>query len=315
MKIITILMILLASLVYSDNGSMAGSFLRYGMDARSEALGRAVVSDNTNYGYSYFFNPSNISLHKKNEVMVNYRKLALDRNLGSFSYIYPATEEASIAFNWNYAMTTDFDEYDNDGNKTGNFDYAENAICMTFGVKLKNELRIGFTGKYLWAVIPEFDSSEDNVNATGIALDIGAGYDLKIKGEIISLGAAARNIKGSFKWNSDKIYSDPKQITNDFPTSYDAGASYSPSFLKDLTIYSAYGTSSENYKEYRTGAEYSYQNGDNLFQFRAGHNNTNPAFGFGYSFAFKSVIIASDIAYSIEETDENPVTLSLKCLF
>ncbi|PID30910.1 MAG: hypothetical protein CR982_00660 [Candidatus Cloacimonadota bacterium] len=304
------------SLFATTDGSKAGSFLRYGMDARGEALGRALVAEYKDTGFSAFYNPSVLSTVEKYSLSSSYRSLSLDRNLGHVGISIPLRGEAGVSLNWIYGYTTDFNKRDNDGNIYDIFSYNENMFSLSFGLKLKTGLRFGITGKYLWARVPEFDYTGETVNATGIAADLGISYQKETQFGDFSFGAVARNIKGSFKWDSKAVFSEPKTKTDKFPSTYEIGLNYIPQFSRDLKLYLAESFSDEGYYGFKMGIEYMYMFRETKFFIRSGINNDTVCSGVGLQYNYNNYLIDFDFSYGYEDMGESePKTFSVKFTF
>ena len=202
---ITILILTGVILLFSsETAGMAGSFLRYGLDARSESLGRAVTAD-TGCAFSIFFNPAAASAFSEKQVLAGMKILSMDRRFAYLSYLHPIKNKAVISAGLLYSGTADIEARDKYGDQFGTYSYNENMFYLNFGIRPKEFLAIGVTTKIIWVRFPEFDTDGETVSSLTFAYD--AGFDVFVPGvEGLTAGLALRNVKGKNSWSSDKVW-------------------------------------------------------------------------------------------------------------
>ena len=122
--LIIFLVVLLSSLGFSrETGGYAGSFLRYGLDARGEALGRTMVSDVKVNTSSYYYNPSLVVNTINKNIFLNYRSLSFDRKFMYAGFSMPLRKEAALALGILHTGTEDFDGTDSSGEIYDSFNF------------------------------------------------------------------------------------------------------------------------------------------------------------------------------------------------
>jgi hypothetical protein len=300
----------------SQTAGSAGSFLRYGLDARSESLGRAVTAD-TSSAYAVFFNPATASAVTEMQILTGMKILSMDRNFAYLSYIHPVKGNAAISAGILYSGTGDIEARDKYGNQFDTYSYNENLFYLNFGLKPKKFLSIGVTAKILWSRFPEFDALNETVSSFTFAYD--AGCNIFIPGlEGLVLGAAARNIKGKNSWDSSMVWTDGTASTDYYPATYTFGAAWNPAFNPDLGIFAS--INSDDFKEvsYGAGVEWinRFEKENSSIAIRTGTVSGQLSFGLGFEFiAFGKKMIA-DYSFTHEGISEyDPHSLSWRFFF
>lgn len=319
-----VLMILLLSVSFlqtvaaRETGGYAGSFLRYGLDARSEAMGRAMVAD-VNSSFSAYFNPAAISYVESPEIMTNYRSLSLDRKFMYVGYAMPIKakkikNKAAISVGYLYSGTSDIDSRDFDGNKIDTFSFNENMFHITFSIMPKDYISIGVTSKILYARFPEFNGLNETESSTGIAIDAGVNVAIPSYRDL-KVALAVKDLKGKYSWDSKKVWSEGYQKTDNFPTTVLYGFSWSPKLYDGLVVNAALETREKD-TIYNLGAEYKHDFDDKAVLIRGGSRDSSLAFGFGLEFDIYGYTTVFDYAYTYEDiTPDDPQTVSLRVLF
>lgn len=309
--ILIITFTLIASLSSTETAGMAGAFLRYGLDARSESLGRAMTAD-INSAYSIFFNPATASSVTEKQILTGMKILSMDRSFAYLSYVHPVKNNAVISAGILYSGTSYIEARDKDGVQFDTFSHNENMFYLNFGIRPKEFLSIGVTTKLLWARFPEFDISGESVNSLTFAYDAGCNIFIpQYKGLI--LGVTAKNVKGKNTWDSSNVWTDGTATTDYYPISYSFGTAWYPEFNKEIGIYS--DINSENFKSYGYGfgVEWSkrYEEKNSSVSFRLGTISGLLSAGFGYEFRLFDKKMIIDYSYTQEDISEfDPHSLS-----
>lgn len=324
-KKILLLIILITSfnLFAKELGGYAGGFLRYGLDARSEAMGRSNVADGTD-GYSFFYNPANVGFVSEREVLTNYRFLSMDRNFIYVGYLTPLNKnislkkQAVLAVGILYAGVTDIDGRDNDGNNFGTFSFNENMFHLTFSMKPKEYLSVGVSSKILYSRFPELDGNDETVSSLGIGIDVGVVYNTPFH-KNLSLAMAVKDIKAKYNWNSNKVWSKGTDKIDYFPTQYEIGASWKTPFNENFLLNASTTFTSENTSEYHFGVEFNekFEN-DRSMAFRLGTNSGQISAGIGMIFkVYEGYDLSFDYSYTMEEIspEYDPHTISMRMIF
>ncbi|MDD4204564.1 MAG: hypothetical protein PHH55_00595 [Candidatus Delongbacteria bacterium] len=310
------ILITAAFLAASETAGYAGAFLRYGLDARSESLGRAVTAD-TRSAYSLFFNPASASHVTERQVLCGMKILSMDRKFAYLSYVHPINRGATVSGGILYTGTGDIEGRDKYGDQFATYSYNENLFYLNFGLRPKEFLSIGVTAKLIWARFPELDHSEETVSSLTFAYDIGAIAVLP-KYTDLSFGLSARNVKGKNSWDSSDVWSDGSSSYDYFPVSWSAGAAWNPSFNRELSFYA--DINSIDLKDYGHGFGLEwikkFENNNSSIAFRAGTVSGWLSLGFGYEFVISSKKMIVDYAYTHEDISVwDPHTVSWRFYF
>ncbi len=299
----------------SETSGQAGAFLRYGLDARSESLGRAVVAD-TSSAFSVFFNPATLSSVRERQILTGMKILSLDRKFAYLLYSQSAGEKASLSLGLLYTGTGGIEGRDRGGIQFATYSYNENLFYLSFGIMPKEYLSAGVSAKILWTRLPEFDSAGETVSSLTFAYD--TGIVLHPPGtEGFTVGLSARNIKGKNSWDSSRVWSDGSASTDYFPISYSAGISWIPVFNPDLGFHFETNTFDFKTSGYGAGIEWKkdFENKSGIM-LRTGTVSGQLSFGLGYKFFAAGKKIIFDYAYTNEGITRNdPHSLSWRFFF
>ncbi|MDA3839169.1 MAG: hypothetical protein PF574_09345 [Candidatus Delongbacteria bacterium] len=310
MKTTFIILITLVMNVFADDiAGQAGAFLRYGLDARSEALGRSVVAD-TKSTFSTYFNPATAAYTTETSIMTGMKILAFDRNFAYLSYLMPVNNNAGIGVGILYSGTDEIEGRDTDGNFYKELSYNENLFYVSFGLRPKDFLTFGVNVKVLYARFPDFNAEEETVSSLTFAFDVGATVIIPKTNNLI-IGLSARNFKGKNEWNSKDNWSDGQASSDYYPVSYTIGASWIPPFNEDLGFYGSLSSDEFENIHYGFGVELNQNFKENIFSIRGGTNSGDLSFGLGYEFFILKKKVIMDYSYTAEGIAEfNPHTIS-----
>ncbi|MFC1477024.1 hypothetical protein ACFL6L_01000 [candidate division KSB1 bacterium] len=211
-----------------DRGGYAGVFLRLGLGARAKALGGAYVGNSID-GYSGYYNPAGLGSLQNREVYFSYRSMSLDRTFRYVGVALPMPPMAGMSVGWIHAGTENIDGRDFSGNHTKMYTDSQNGFLFGFGLQLPGEVNIGVGGTYLRETLLD-------VTATGFGINLGILYRPL---PYLSLGAAARDIRAHYAWNTESLYERGSSINDDFPEVYTFGTAltvnkYNTEILCDL---------------------------------------------------------------------------------
>lgn len=323
-KYLTALLIITAGLLQArDNGGAAGAFLRYGLDARSEALGRSVTAD-TKSSYNFYFNPASLAASRETTIMLNYRKLSLDRSFAYMGFSLPLKEKAVASIGWLYAGVSDIEGRDFDGVQFDTYSFNENMFHLSFALQLRENVSAGINLKLLYTRLPEFGADSKDISTNSFLGDFGVNWKVN-QVEGLHLAAALKNLGGKYSWDSKKYWSKGSAKVDKMPYSYDIGASYQSPEVPGTTFNTGCEISSNQNYTVKSGIEYTYGVENQQVSLRAGlssytSDNKNyintPTYGAGYQFTIAKFTSIIDYAFVQEDiSPDNPHTISWRFFF
>lgn len=288
-----------------SNAGTAGAFLRMGLGARALAMGDVGVAIPGN-GYGIFYNPASLPYLEKKTVLTTYNYLSLDRHLNFIGFATPLhppaaesgkTLSAGLGIGWINAGPGELEGRDTDGNPIGTFENSENAFYFSFALRLADRIAVGFSPKVLYNSFPDL-TEEESLSATRLGFDAGI---LVNPWRELYLGAQARHINAQYRWDTSTIWGDDgTTITDEFPRIYRCGAAYYFDF--GLLLAGEFETSDQEDNQIHAGAEYSFKpTGPYCFDLRAGYDDKDLAFGFGFGFLIWKLRGQLDYAYQIQD--------------
>jgi hypothetical protein len=266
-------------------GGYAGAFLRMGIAARSEAMGRAYVAMIEGVE-SAFFNPASVAMFQRRELNTSFRPLTLDR---SFAYIglglpiHPKADSSGRALNgglsvsWVHAGVGNIDARDSDGAKYGSLSTAENAFNIAFALQPHTRATIGIGLRVVMNRFAGVTQDNGNLSSNSFGFDLGALIEMM---DGVRVGFAARNLNLKYSWNTQEVYERGTTNFDKFPRAVSAGVAVSR-LAPWLTLAAEYEK-----REFRDGALHlgALANYRNFVQMRLGLNDSQPTFGAGYTF-------------------------------
>jgi hypothetical protein len=306
---ISLLVALLVMLTHSasagSNAGTAGAFLRMGLGARALSMGDVGVALPGN-PYGIYYNPASLPYLTERTVLTTYNYLSLDRHfnfVGFASPLKPPSAEpgkvlsAGVGVGWINAGPGTLEGRDTDGNYIGDFDYADNAFYFSFALRLTNIVSVGFSPVVVYGSFPDL-SDDESLYSTRLGFDAGI---LVNPYDRLYLGAQARHINAQYRWDTGTIWDESGTTRTDkFPRIYRFGASYDFDF--GLLVTGEFETSDEEDNQIHTGLEYTYSIFDPyIFNFRAGYDDQDLAFGIGFGFDVWKVRGQLDYAYQIQD--------------
>jgi len=177
------------------SGLTGAAFLKVGVGARAVSLGSAytaVAGDAT----QLFWNPAGIAIDNGMQVTINYNQWIADldhaaigvtRHFGSLGTIGVGVVSMGLSGiesdrDFVPGFIEDFEPFDT---RTGDYDYQDLAIGVTWARQVTDRLALGATGKMI-------SESIDEESGTCYALDVGAIYRVGFRGARI--GARLNNL-------------------------------------------------------------------------------------------------------------------------
>lgn len=163
----------------------AGSYLKIGVGPRALSLGEAYVSlcqDAT----SLYWNPAGLSLMKVGELMLSSNDLSLNSRQDLVLMAFPMRKKFGLGFYGNYYSIGDIER------RSGPVDVAEGKVEAKnillgagLGVKLRSDLSLGISGKYI-------NETLDKDKAKSFGVDLG----MMGKVSFLEYGVSLQNLGG-----------------------------------------------------------------------------------------------------------------------
>ncbi|ACF13599.1 conserved hypothetical protein [Chloroherpeton thalassium ATCC 35110] len=220
---------LLSLLLFQDalQAQVAGSaapYARMGFSSRGMALGNAgsaVVLDGEFHPY---YNPAVLAFSEFYMAHASYAALSLDRKLNFVSVSGKVGPGAGLGFSWINSGVSDIDGRDSDGNATGNFSTSENLFMLSFANRFSPAFSVGVN---LRGYLADFYDGVESSFAVGF--DVGAIYRVRPDSlSSLAFAVAIQDVKSKYEWDTTPIYDlDGTNTTDDLPTTYKLGASFS----------------------------------------------------------------------------------------
>lgn len=161
----------LASAIQGDAGEEI-ALLEIGPGARAHGLGAAYVAHQAD-ATSAYWNPANLAYIKNNEFSTMQNKLSTEASYYYLGGAFPANN-FSWGINWLQIELPDIEETsaslnNNEVEILNNFTYHATALILGVGLKITEEIAIGFNGKYISKKLSE-GYGESNGQSFGIGL-------------------------------------------------------------------------------------------------------------------------------------------------
>lgn len=273
------------SAVMADPGKTAAAqFLKFDVAARAAGMGGAFagVADDAS---ALYYNPAGLGDLIDREALVSYVSLYSELpdpvSLYYLSYVHP-TPWATFGGSLTYLGSGDIPGYDLSGNQGNTFKTRDLALSFGLGKRFWEDLALGAGLKLISSKIEEASSNP------GIALDLGALYEIPIPG--LLLGAAIKNLGMPLKYDDGK--------SSDLPLMLKTGLSYSIVKTEEQKLQAALDANipKDGSTYVSAGLEYWYQR---AFGLRLGYNGSasDPGGGFTLGAGFKGANFGLDYAY------------------
>ena len=176
-----IVFILTASFTFGQN---TYDFLNVDMSARAASLGGSFSTNNDDVDV-LFYNPAGMSFLEKNPVSFSFVKHLMDINLFSLAYSTEFENVGRFGTAIKYINYGSFDEADEFGNRTGEFNAGELAFILGYTNEFSENFYYGTNAKVIYSSIADESSS-------AIALDLGINYE--VPDQKLNLAAAVLNL-------------------------------------------------------------------------------------------------------------------------
>ena len=276
MKIFILFCSFFISAFASPIGGFQGSFTNIVSDAKSAGIGGIGIVDNQN-PFGTYYNPALIN-SKKYLIGISYNHLSLDRYNHSIivGFKIPPKARASIGYvgsgvkNINGRSTT--------GKITDSYKWSNQHLFFTFGISPFNKLKFG--GK----LNIYFQNLIDEVNATGLGLDVGI---FSNPWNNLKFAFTVKNIMAKSNWKIDMSDGTMRDYNEYFPLILSFGGLYN--FNKNLKIISElnfYNDIDFGYigNENKYGLEYRIHKFENPIILGFGYNSKEVSLGFSLPF-------------------------------
>lgn len=176
-----IVFILTASFTFGQN---TYDFLNVDMSARAASLGGSFSANNDDVDV-LFYNPAGLSFLEKDPVSFSFVKHLMDINLFSLAYSTEFENIGRFGTAIKYINYGSFDEADEFGNRTGEFNAGELAFILGYTNEFSENFYYGANAKVIYSSIADESSS-------AIALDLGINYE--IPNQKLNFAAAVLNL-------------------------------------------------------------------------------------------------------------------------
>lgn len=274
-------------------GGYAGAFLRMGVAARSEAMGRAYVAV-VEGNESAFYNAASVVMLQRRELNLSFRPLTLDRNFAYIAIglpIHPKADSSGRALNgglsvsWIHAGVDNIDARDFDGEKYASLSNSENAFNLSFALQPHPRAALGLSVRIVMNRLNGVTQDEGNLSSNTTGFDFGALFELM---DGVRLGVAARNVNLKYSWNTQEVYERGTTNFDKFPRAFRTGIAISRpwSWLTLAADYERRVATTRNKNRFiaETWHVGALANLRNFAQLRLGLNDGQPTLGAGYAF-------------------------------
>jgi hypothetical protein len=274
-------------------GGYAGAFLRMGVAARSEAMGRAYVAV-VEGNESAFYNAASVAMLQRRELNLSFRPLTLDRTFAYIAVGLPVRPKADssgraldggLSVSWIHAGVDNIDARDFDGEKYAKLSNSENAFSLSFALQAHRRATIGLSVRVVMNRFNGVTQDEGNLSSNTTGFDFGALIE-PVDG--VRLGAAVRNLNLKYSWNTQEVYERGTTNFDRFPRAFRAGVAISRpwSWLTVAADYERRAATTRNKKRFIDATWHvgAMTNLRNFVQLRLGLNDGQPTLGAGYAF-------------------------------
>lgn len=285
-------------------GGYAGAFLRNGLAARSEAMGRAYVAM-AEGNEAAFYNPASVAFFPNRELTTSVRVLSLDRTFAYASFglpIHPKPDSSGnvvnggLSLSWIHARVDNISARDFDGEEYATLSNSENAFNLSFALQPNKRFAIGLTGKVVLNRLPGVTRENGTLSTSSFGFDFGAMLQ-PVAG--VRIGFAATNVKVKYTWKTEEVYERGTQNIDKFPRGLRAGIAVTK--IKPWLTLAA----DIEKRQFRDGTLHlgAIANIKTLGDLRLGLNDGQPAFGAGYRFGLFGKI--SELHYAFVSRTDN----------
>ena len=173
---------------YAEAGKSGLSFLKLGASARGIAMGDA-MSANVSGAAATYYNPAGLlnssAEDSRTQVMLMHKEWIQDTRTEYFATSFWLGDNDALGFFLNSTTIAEIEIRTRPGTPEGTFTARNFSIGASYAHAIGENLRVGFTGKFLYEKIFVDEAS-------GLAFDFGVQYVTSI--ENLSVGASLSNL-------------------------------------------------------------------------------------------------------------------------
>ncbi|OGC41871.1 hypothetical protein A2Y85_01835 [candidate division WOR-3 bacterium RBG_13_43_14] len=180
--------------LYAGAGDAGAAFLKIPVDARIVGMGEASVSfvDNAS---AMFYNPAGLGKIKSLDITFMHNAWLLGMNHEYLSSAFAVQKIGTFGIAFNYWGSGAIPIITIRGDSTGEtFSASDWTISLGYG-RVFGDLSVGGSFKYL-------KESNEEFGASSMSIDLGAGYDLPIKG--LKAGMSVTNLGSGFSLDQEQ---------------------------------------------------------------------------------------------------------------
>ena len=209
-----LLVSLAATAVTAGEGGHAGAMYRIGIGAQSLGIGGAVVSL-AQEPSAILSNPAGAAYTSGGTFVASRTMLAADRSVNVLGFGRRLDARAGFSIAWVNAGVGNVQGFDANGDATGDLANGDNLVSATFGTNF-GFVAAGVSAKW-------YRHELDDRNSTGWLFDLGV-LARPVQG--LRIGAAVRDLVGKEIWTSDRGSTGMFRVSDEYPATVAAGASY-----------------------------------------------------------------------------------------
>lgn len=267
-----------ALLTAGEQARFAGSFLRLGTTARSQAMGGAFTAE-LDRSFTAYHNPAGVAFLESRRIGFTHHFLPLNRRLSATSFATGLAPTAGLGVAWVSAGVDRIDGRNDAGEHTQYLSTREDAIYFSFAQRLNPRFSLGVSVKILYQQLP-LNSSQ--VGGKGVGFDVGLMFRPE-RGAVLAL--MAQDLGSNYQWKTDKVLDKGGIYRESFPTRYRLGTAFD---YRDVRVVADLGLvrGAREVLGYslRVGTEYRYRE---HYYLRGGFGNARLAFGGGINWSFR----------------------------
>lgn len=234
------------------------NFLRLDVDAKSAALAGSYVSAENDVN-SIFYNPAGLATLQQPQISAGFFKYLMDINSGNAAYSQKYKDAGYFGIGVRYVNYGSFDKVDENYVNQGTFSANDLAVSLGYANTYDSVFHFGANVKFIYSNIDVYKS-------TGLALDLGALYD--IPSYLTTIGVSLLNAGAQIS-----TYNGVKEK---LPLDLRVGASKRLEYLP-VTVYLSFNNLTEtqdnfisHFKNFTLGGEFEVSD---YIVLRAGYDN------------------------------------------
>jgi len=290
----------------SEDGILAGAFLRMGIGAKALGMGGAFTAVANGPEVSYY-NPAATPFLESRQVMASYRFLSLDRNFNFIGYaqnikpkVDPDSDEkpfnGGLAISWIHAGVDKIDGRGLNGQHIGNFSNSESAFSLSFGISPVKYIGIGLTAKVFYNRFPNMGDDDSAVSDFCFGMDFGV-FAKPLP--FLAVAFVIKDLNAKYDWKTDKVWERDITKMDRFPKTYRGGIAVNWPYEWLLLAFDFEKNNQQDGK-YFVGIE---AVPISQIAVRSGLNNGNFACGAGYNFEVLKFNTKIQYAFATKDYD------------